>query len=262
MRSTVARIANDRLGAFPGTDVPCARAYYYAYFDGVPAATLGDEVVTEFEGRPGAGCLVCRCEDGRVVGAVAFDARELASFRTDLVANFTLKLSQSIVVGRLLGDARIDSRIRSSGFLANTCRDPVCDGCLLLGDSGLHVDPLFGQGHSFALISAELAGMLAPKWFSAPSGAVVCRDALSEFTRARDRELLRYYNASVRVSRQLGLDAATSLAHRAASAEQWAAEEMVAFAQMLSAERGFPSFRFARLMARQRAAAPAAPHGN
>jgi flavin-dependent dehydrogenase len=162
----------------------------------------------------------------------------------------------------LLGEARITGKIRSSGYLQNTYRDPACDGALLLGDSGLHVDPLFGQGHSFALTSAEVAAALAPKWFSARNGSVVSREALSEFTRARDRELLRYYDASVRVSRELGLDPATSLAHRAACREQWAAEEMVGFAQMLTAESAFPSFRFARLMARQRAAAPAAPYAN
>ncbi|MGH7948439.1 MAG: NAD(P)/FAD-dependent oxidoreductase [Candidatus Binataceae bacterium] len=261
MRSAVAQIASERLGAFPREDVPCARAYYYAYLDGVPAARLGDEVVTEFESSPGAGGLVCRCEDGRVVGAVAFDARELQTFRSDLTANFSAKLGQSLAVGRLLGDAHITGKIRSSGYLRNTYRDPACDGALLLGDSGLHVDPLFGQGHSFALISAELAAALAPKWFGARDGSVVGREALCEFTRARDRELLRYYQASVRVSRERGLDEGTSLAHRAACREQWAGEEMVRFAQMLTAENAFPSFRFARLMARERAAS-AAPHAS
>src|SRR5271157_3651884 len=33
MRSTVARIASERLGAFAQVEVPCARAYYYAYFN-------------------------------------------------------------------------------------------------------------------------------------------------------------------------------------------------------------------------------------
>ena len=57
-------------------------------------------------------------------------------------------------------------KICSSGLLLNTWRDPVSDGALLLGDAGLHVDPLFGQGHSFALMSAEIVGELAPAWFS------------------------------------------------------------------------------------------------
>jgi hypothetical protein len=53
----------------------------------------------------------------------------------------------------------------------------------------------------------------------------------------------------------LGLDRGSLLAHLAASREQWAAEEMVRFAQMTNGENPFPSFRFARLMARGRGAA-------
>jgi flavin-dependent dehydrogenase len=261
IRSTVASFARERLGAFRSEQIPCARAYYYAYFDGVPAARFGDELVTELEARPGAGSLVCRCEDGRVVAAVAFDAREMTSFRARLGENFAARLRESPFAGALLRDARMVGKVRSSGLLANYRHDPAADGALLLGDAGLHVDPLFGQGHSFALMSAEALAEHAPRWFGARNGALVERGALAEFTRARDRALMRYYDASVRVSRLLGLDSATAMAHRAAADEPWAAREMVRFAQMLDAEGAFPSFRFARLMARQRAAQPA-PHGD
>ena len=37
MRSTVAQIASEHIGAFERNDVACARAYYYAYFDDVRA---------------------------------------------------------------------------------------------------------------------------------------------------------------------------------------------------------------------------------
>ena len=46
----------------------------------------------------------------------------------------------------------------------------------------------------------------------------------------------------------------TLAAYRAASREQWAADEMMQFAQM-SSEAKFPSFRFARLMAQEARAA-------
>ncbi len=136
----------------------------------------------------------------------------------------------------------------------NTRRDPVCDGAILLGDAGLHVDPLFGQGHSFALLSAEIFGGLAPTWFEASRGATISRAAMSEFTRRRDTALMPYYNASLRVSQHLGLDRASLLANQAANREPWAAAEMVRFAQIANGAAAFPSFRFARLMARGRAA--------
>ena len=103
--------------------------------------------------------------------------------------------------------------------MLNTWRDPVCDGAILLGDAGLHVDPLFGQGHSFALISAEIFGELAPSWLEASSGTAVARDTMSEFTRRRDAALMPYYNASLKVSQHLGLDRGSLLAHLAANRE-------------------------------------------
>ncbi len=167
MRSSVAQLASDRTGAFARIDVPCSRAYYYAYFEGVDRARLGDEVVTEFESGPsGEGNLVCRCENGLTVAATAFDAAEMHSFRTDLPSNLRRYLDRSFAVGKMLEGATMVGKVFSSGLLQNTYRDPVTTGALLLGDAGLHVDPLFGQGHSLALMSAAIVADLAPNWFS------------------------------------------------------------------------------------------------
>ncbi len=250
MRSAIAHLGEERIGAFERTDVPCARAYYYAYFEGVDAARLGDEVITEFESSAGAGNLVCRCEDGRTVAATAFDAAELHSFRSDLNGNLQRYLDRSFAVGRMLEGATIASKVFSSGLLNNTYRDPAADGALLLGDAGLHVDPLFGQGHSLALMSAAIVGELLPRWFHESASDTVSATALAEFTRRRDAGLLPFYKASLRVSQELGLDKGTRIAHRAAASAQWAADEMIRFAQMLTPRGSFPSFRFARLMAK------------
>ena len=249
MRSSVAQIASERIDAFKRVDVPCARAYYYAYFEGVARKQLGDEVVTEFESAPGAGNLVCRCENGLTVAATAFDAAEMQTFRTDLASNLRRYLNRSYEVGKMLEGATIAGKVFSSGLLNNTYRDPVTDGALLLGDAGLHVDPLFGQGHSMALMSAWIVGELAPEWFSNARGNSIWAVPMAAFTQRRDAELMPYYKASVRASQELGLDQGSHLAHRAASREQWAADEMIRFAQMLTPRAAFPSFRFARLMA-------------
>jgi flavin-dependent dehydrogenase len=255
LRSPLAKLVSEKIGAFERKDVQCARAYYYAYFEGVPRANLHDALITEFEASPGAASLACRCNDDLVVAAVAFDAREMRDFRTDLAANFMSYIGESSMLGQILAGARMVGKIRSSGLLLNTWREPVCDGAILLGDAGLHVDPLFGQGHSFALISAEIFGDLAPTWFGASSGGAITRASMSEFTHRRDVALMPYYHASLKVSQHLGLDRGSLLAHLAANREQWAADEMVRFAQMANGDASFPSFRFARLMARSRAAA-------
>jgi menaquinone-9 beta-reductase len=249
MRSTVAQIGSARMDAFNRVDVPCARAYYYAYFEGVSRKSLGDEVVTEFESAPGAGNLVCRCENGLTVAATAFDAAEMQTFRTDLASNLRRYLNRSFEVRKMLEGATLVGKVFSSGLLNNTYRNPVTDGALLLGDAGLHVDPLFGQGHSMALMSAWIVGELAREWFSSGRGNSIPVAMLADFTTRRDAELMPYYRASVRASQELGLDQGGRFAHRAASREQWAADEMIRFAQMLTPRSAFPSFRFARLMA-------------
>ncbi len=249
MRSSVAQIASERIDAFKRVDVPCARAYYYAYFEGVARKNLGDEVVTEFESAPGAGNLVCRCENGLTVAATAFDAAEMQTFRTDLASNLRRYLDRSFAVRKMLDGATMISKVFSSGLLNNTYRDPATQGAILLGDAGLHVDPLFGQGHSMALMSAWIVGELAPDWFAGSLRNSIPATTLAEFTRLRDTQLMPYYKASVRASRELGLDQGSHFAHRAASRERWAADEMIRFAQMLTPRAAFPSFRFARLMA-------------
>ncbi|HUY26432.1 MAG TPA: NAD(P)/FAD-dependent oxidoreductase [Candidatus Binataceae bacterium] len=254
MRSTVARIGEARLGAFARTEVPCARAYYYAYFDDLNATRFGDDLVTELDAAPGQGAIACRCENGRAVAAVAFDADQMRLFRTDLEGNFQRELARSFAVGHLVEGGRLASRIFSSGGLRNTCRKPVADGALLVGDAGLHVDPLFGQGHSLALMSAEIVGELAPRWFSARRGRVIAAAAMSEYALRRDRELLPYYAASVKTSRALVCDPVAHAAHQIAQREGWAALEMARFGQM-AARGAFPSFRFARMMARHARAA-------
>ncbi len=249
MRSSVAQFASERIDAFKRVDVPCARAYYYAYFDGVSRKNLGDELVAEFESAPGAGNLVCRCENGLTVAATAFDAAEMQTFRTDLASNLRSYLNRSFAVGKILEDATMVGKVFSSGLLINTYRDPVSDGAILLGDAGLHVDPLFGQGHSMALMSACDRRRARARVVLEARGDAIPVEALADFTRRRDAALMPYYKASVRASQELGLDQGARFAHRAASREQWAADEMIRFAQMLAPRAAFPSFRFARLMA-------------
>jgi flavin-dependent dehydrogenase len=248
MRSAVAQIASERIDAFKRVDVPCARAYYYAYFEGVSRKNLGDELVAEFESAPGAGNLVCRCENGLTVAATAFDAAEMQTFRTDLASNLRNHLNRSFAVGKILDGATIAGKVFSSGLLNNTYRDPVTDGALLIGDAGLHVDPLFGQGHSMALMSAWIVGELAREWLSIGRGNAIPVAMLADFTQRRDAQLMPYYKASVQVSREIPLDRASRMAHRAANREQWAADEMIRFSQMLAPSAAL-SFRFARLMA-------------
>src|SRR3984957_14184934 len=106
----------------------------------------------------------------------------MQTFRTDLASNLRSYLNRSFAVGKILEGATIAGKVFSSGLLNNTYRDPVTDGALLLGDAGLHVDPLFGQGHSMALMSAWIVADLAPSWFSHANADAIPAAALANFT--------------------------------------------------------------------------------
>jgi flavin-dependent dehydrogenase len=254
IRSTVANLASEKLDALKRADVDCARAYYYAYLEGIPPAAIDSDVMTEFSDSGGKAHLFSRSDDGQVVVGTAFDAVGMREFRTDLKTNFIANLEGS-KVARILADGRIVGKVRSSGLLKNTYRDPVCDGAILLGDSGLHVDPLFGQGHAFALVSEAIFAGLAPQWIRQSDGRAVRADAMREFTRKRDASLMPHYQASVRISRQTAHDSMWLAANRAAAAESWAAEEIARFAHMDDLSARFPSFRLAKLIGRTAARA-------
>ncbi len=148
----------------------------------------------------------------------------------------------------LMKGARLSSRLFSVGNLLNTYRDPATDGALLLGDSGLHVDPLFGQGHSFALLSAEILGGVAREWFSSGNGKAIKTGLLSEFTRRRDALLMPHYYATVATSRAPAIDPMLLAGVHAGATEQWAADEIVTNAQFMTPPGKFPTFRLARLV--------------
>lgn len=250
MRSPVAAIAATKLGAFARTDVPCARAYYYGYFSGVNPDHLRGSILVEYGPRPDSAYVAAMCDDGLAVFAAAFDAELMTKFRSDLATNFMELLNRSPTISPMLSGAELVSKVYSSGRLLNTHRVPVCNGALLLGDAGLHADPLFGQGHSLALISAKLACGAAPRWFGAAHGATIDAGTMTDFAKRRDETLGPYYESGLATSRILGLDQMTAALFKAAASEQWAADEAARFMGMAQRNTPFPSFRLARLIGR------------
>ena len=245
MHSVIARLGSERVGAFKGEDTTCARAYYYAYFEGVDPKQLDSVLLFKLKSN-GEGYIGCRSEAGKTVVAIGFDKAELPEFKENIEAKFLERTNTRIP--HIMKGARLSSRLFSVGNLLNTYRDPATDGALLLGDSGLHVDPLFGQGHSFALLSAEILGGVAREWFSSGNGKAIKTGLLSEFTRRRDALLMPHYYATVATSRAPAIDPMLLAGVHAGATEQWAADEIVTNAQFMTPPGKFPTFRLARLV--------------
>jgi flavin-dependent dehydrogenase len=251
MRSMLAQAAGAKIpGAFARNDVACARAYYYAYYDGADPEVLGDALLSENDAAQiGDFHIACACEHGRVVVGMGFDPAGLDSFRAELPASFERRVRDSEVCARLLAPARIASKVLSVPKLLNTLRNPVCNGALLLGDSGLHVDPILGQGHAFALLSADIMARFAPRWFASRDGDVLSADTMRSFAEARDADLGIHYQRAVEVSRSLQSDAEPI--QKLIANEQWAIDEMTSFGAMLLGPGEFPSARLQELLARR-----------
>jgi flavin-dependent dehydrogenase len=259
MRSMVAQTVSRKIpGALDRDDVPCARAYYYGYYDGADPGVLGDLLLAENDAaQPGDFHIACGCEHGRVVVGMGFDPGGLDRFRAELPASFERRVRDSEVCARLLAPARLASKVLSVPKLLNTLRDPVCDGALLLGDAGLHVDPILGQGHAFALLSADLMARFAPQWFEPSDGRVVSAARMRSFAAARDAELGMHYQRAVEASRSLQSEAQpiqTMIAN-----EQWAIDEMVSFGGMLLGPAEFPSRRLQEFLAQRMGQAAQSP---
>jgi flavin-dependent dehydrogenase len=252
MRSMVAQAVSGKIpGAFARNDVPCARAYYYAYYDGADLDVLGDSLLAENDAAQiGNFHIACACEHGRVVVGVGFDYAGLDSFRAELPASFERRVRDSEICARMLAPARIASKVLSVPKLLNTLRNPVCNGALLLGDSGLHVDPILGQGHAFALLSADIMARFAPQWFESPDGDVMSAGKMRSFAAARDAELGIHYQSALEVSRSLEGD--PQPIQSLIANEQWAIDELASFGGMLRRGAGeFPSPRLQELLAQR-----------
>lgn len=250
MRSTVADLVSRKLpGAFARADIPCARAYYYAYYRGARLDEIDGTVFVEFDAEAGSFHIACRCENGLVVAGAGFDPVALDQFKRELPASYHAKVASSAFCARMLAGASLASRIYAVPKLYNTLRDPACNGALLLGDAGLHVDPILGQGHSFALISAELMASLATGWFAKARAGFIDAGTLSEFTRLRDSRLSVHYNAALATSQRLAPDPTAAQLALAVRHQPWAADEMASFANMLLGNGEFPSPLLQQLMA-------------
>lgn len=249
MRSMVAQTVSRKIpGVFARNDVPCARTYYYAYYENLDPSVLDDALLAENDAaETGEFHIACGCEDGRVVVGVGFDSADFERFRSELPDSFERRVRHSQVCARMLADARRTSKILSVPKLVNTLRDPVCDGALLLGDAGLHVDPILGQGHAFALISADIMARESVGWFGPSMDRAISADRMRSFAAARDAELGVHYQRAVEVSRSLqsGDDSIQGMIAN----EQWAVDELASFGSMLLGPGEFPSPRLQAFLA-------------
>jgi 2-polyprenyl-6-methoxyphenol hydroxylase-like FAD-dependent oxidoreductase len=121
----------------------------YTYWSGLP--TDGGEIHT----RPGHATALWPTDDGCTLCFLAQPAASFGAFHADMEGGF-LRAMQGVGLGDRLHAGERAERLRATTDLPAVKRRPHGPGWALVGDAGLTMDPITGQGISFALRDADL----------------------------------------------------------------------------------------------------------
>lgn len=164
---------------------PALTFAYYTYWDGVPID--GGEMY----GRPRRLIGAWPTNDGLVMTYVAGPIDEFREFRSDIETNMLSALDQAGDLGeRVRGGARAE-RYYGTALTGNYFRTPYGPGWALVGDAGLAMDPVTGQGISDAFRDAEL---LSNAIAAGLNGGATLDAALAEYERARNNTVKPMYH--------------------------------------------------------------------
>jgi len=137
------------VGAPAYDETPPLSAGAYTYWEGLPLS--GGEMY----GRPDRMVGAWPTNDGLTITFVAMPHREFAAFRGDLETAVLSTLDACADLGERARSANRVEPIRATNDLPNRYRKPYGPGWALVGDAGLVMDPITGQGIGHALLDAE-----------------------------------------------------------------------------------------------------------
>lgn len=161
---------------------------FYAYWEGVPLER------GEMYGRPQRIVGAWPTNDGLVITYLAWPVAEFDAIRRD-VEGAALRSLDATGLGERIRAGRRVERFRGSPELPAFFRRPYGPGWALVGDAGLTLDPITGQGIGHALRDAELlADAIASESFATGR-------PLADYHRARDSATLPMARMTARLSR-------------------------------------------------------------
>ena len=162
----------------------------YTYWSHLP--TDGFETVI----RPDRGWAAAPTNEGLTVLGVAWPYAEAQAYRADVEANYlrTLELAPEFA-GRVRAATRVE-RFRGAA-VPNFFRRPYGPGWALVGDAGYTRDPVTAQGISDAFRDAEHCSSALDE---ALTGVRAFEDALGDYQRARDAQVLPIYDFTTQLA--------------------------------------------------------------
>jgi flavin-dependent dehydrogenase len=172
-------------------DQPTLQWSYYTYWSGLPVD--GFEVVV----RPDRGFAALPTNDGLTLVVAGWPYAESAAYKADAESNYlkTLELAPDMA-DRVRGATR-EARFAGGG-VPNFFRKPFGPGWALVGDAGYTKDPITAQGITDAFRDAELCAFALDATFA---GRRTFADAMSDYQRKRDTEVLPIYEFTTQLAR-------------------------------------------------------------
>ena len=169
---------------------------FYTYWADVPARDGSPAGTGEIYGRPGCAVSAWPTNDGLLMTYLAWPAARFEEFRRDVEGNF-LRTLDTVGLGERIRAGRRAERFRGTPDLPSYLRQPYGPGWALVGDAGLLLDPITGQGISHAFRDAEL---LADAVADGLGGIRPLAEALRGYHRARDRAARPMYDFTARLA--------------------------------------------------------------
>ena len=171
---------------------------FYTYWADVPGHPdlRCDGPAGEIYGRPGCAVGAWPTSDGLLMTYLAWPIARFGEFRRDVEGNF-LRTLDAVGIGKRIRAARRAERFRGTPDLPSYFRQPHGPGWALVGDAGLLLDPITGQGIGYAFRDAEL---LADAVADGLGGIRPLDEALGRYHRARDRAARPMYDFTARLA--------------------------------------------------------------
>ncbi len=171
---------------------PAQSMGYYTYWADVPGTGTDGAIY----GRGSCAVGAWPTNDGLLMTYLARPVARFGEFRADVAGNF-LRTLDAVGLGERVRAGRRAERFRGTPDLPSYFRQPYGGGWALVGDAGLLLDPITGQGIGHAFRDAEL---LADAAADGLGGIRPLHQALRGYHRARDKAARPMYDFTARLA--------------------------------------------------------------
>ena len=166
-------------------ETPPESCGYYTYWSGVPLKGL------EFYTRPGRTVIAFPTNDNQSAIFMEWPNREFHAFRANLEANYRRTIDEIAPdLGERVHAGQLAHRFMGTADLPNFFRKPYGPGWALVGDAGVHKDPITAQGITDAFRDSELLSQAIDAGFS---GRQPLDEALADYEQRRNEILMPIY---------------------------------------------------------------------